>query len=100
MNLKIEAAEYAKTFEVNLVAAWYSVMAFLPLLGKGNERGGGWGSSVIVTSSIAAFNKTAPGGFAYGQSKAAVDLMVKQLAVALPKWGIRYVLSPSHTQPS
>lgn len=91
MNLAAGFGEYAKTFEVNLVSAWYTVMAFLPLLGKGNETGRGWGSQVVVTSSIAAFNKTAPGGFAYGQSKAAVDLMVKQLAVALPKWNIRYV---------
>lgn len=97
MNLGVDAGEYTKTFEVNVASAWYSVMAFLPLLGKGNERGGGWGSQVVVTSSIAAFNKMAPGGFAYGQSKAAVDLMVRQLAVALPEWGIRYVhasLSP------
>lgn len=93
MNLGVDAGEYTKTFEVNVASAWYSVMAFLPLLGKGNEKGG-WGSQVVVTSSIAAFNKTAPGGFAYGQSKAAVDLMVKQLAVGLPEWGIRYVLAP------
>jgi len=46
-------------------------------------------SQVIVTSSIAAFNKKAPGGWAYGQSKAGAVLAAKQLAVALPQWNIR-----------
>ena len=92
-NLTLGFGEYVKTFEINVAAAWYTTMAFLPLLGKGNEAGVvRQGSQVIVTSSIAAFNKSSPGGYAYGQSKAAVTLMVKQLSILLPKWNIRYEL--------
>jgi NAD(P)-dependent dehydrogenase (short-subunit alcohol dehydrogenase family) len=71
-------------------------MAFLGLLKKGNEKGNvEQTSQIIVTSSIAAFNKKAPGGWAYGQSKAAAVSAAKQLAVALPQWNIRYVVSSS-----
>jgi NAD(P)-dependent dehydrogenase (short-subunit alcohol dehydrogenase family) len=66
-------------------------------LDRGNKMGefgggageGGVSSQVVVTSSIAAFNKAAPGGFAYGASKAAATHIAKMLSVALPKWGIR-----------
>lgn len=97
-NLALGFGDYVRTFEINAAAAWYTTMAFLPLLGKGNEAGVvRQGSQVVVTSSIAAFNKSSPGGYAYGQSKAAVCLMVKQLSILLPKWNIRYVLAtPSH----
>ncbi|SPN99019.1 related to gluconate 5-dehydrogenase [Cephalotrichum gorgonifer] len=89
-NLAVGFGDYARTFEVNTTAVWYTVMAFLPLLGLGNKLASvKQGSQVVVTSSIAGFNKTSPGGYAYGQSKAAVTLMVKQLAVMLPKWDIR-----------
>lgn len=91
-HLALGFDEYVKTFEINVAAAWYTTLAFLPLLGKGNEAGVvKQGSQVVVTSSIAAFNKTSPSGYAYGQSKAAVTFMVKQLSVLLPKWNIRYV---------
>ena len=65
-------------------------MAFLKLLDNGNKRGNvSQSSQVIVTSSIAGFNKVATGGFAYGQSKAAATHVMKHLAVALPQWNIR-----------
>lgn len=65
-------------------------MACLPLLDRGNKVGNlGWSSQVVVTSSIAGFNRKAPGGWAYGQSKAAATHAVKMLAVLLPTWGIR-----------
>lgn len=92
-NLAVDFGSYAKTFEINAAAAWYTTMAFLPLLGKGNEVGSvRQGSQVVVTGSIAGFNKKSPGGYAYGQSKAAVNLLVKQLSIVLPKWNIRYAL--------
>lgn len=90
-NLNHGFDSYVRTFEVNTAAVWYTTMAFLPLLGKGNEsRNVTQTSQVVVTSSIAAFNKMSPGGYAYGQSKAAVNLLVKQLSVVLPQWNIRY----------
>jgi NAD(P)-dependent dehydrogenase (short-subunit alcohol dehydrogenase family) len=89
-NLAIPMDQYEKTFNVNVTAVWYTAMAFLGLLDKGNKKGNlGWQSQVLVTSSIAAFNKKAPGGWAYGQSKAAATHSAKQLAGVLPKWGIR-----------
>ncbi|CCC09871.1 unnamed protein product [Sordaria macrospora k-hell] len=102
--------EWETTFKVNVGSVWYTAMACLELLEKGNklasgeeagkpgghegkkEGGGVWresSSQIVVTSSIAAFNKAAPGGWAYGASKAAATHVGKQLAVLLPRWGIR-----------
>lgn len=91
-NLAIPTAEYQRTFSVNSTSVWYTTMACLPLLDRGNKKGNlDWSSQVVVTSSIAGFNRKAPGGFAYGQSKAAATHAVKMLAVVLPTWGIRSV---------
>ncbi|KAK3402184.1 hypothetical protein B0T20DRAFT_431828 [Sordaria brevicollis] len=94
--------EWEGTFRVNVGSVWYTSMACLELLEKGNTlaasgegEGGkegvwrGSGSQIVVTSSIAAFNKAAPGGWAYGASKAAATHVGKQLSVLLPRWGIR-----------
>ncbi|KAK3956718.1 hypothetical protein QBC32DRAFT_86714 [Pseudoneurospora amorphoporcata] len=90
--------EWEQTFRVNVGSVWYTSMACLELLEKGNQlaQEGGqqevWresSSQIVVTSSIAAFNKAAPGGWAYGISKAAATHVGKQLAVLLPRWGIR-----------
>jgi hypothetical protein len=35
----VSGKEYEKTFELNVSAVWFSIMAFLPLLEKGNEKG-------------------------------------------------------------
>lgn len=90
--------EFTNTFRVNGTSVWFTAMAFLKLLDEGNKRraaaatggdGDGVSSQVVVTSSIAAFNKTAPGGWAYGASKAAATHIAKMLSVVLPTWGIR-----------
>ncbi|KAK2599385.1 hypothetical protein N8I77_011143 [Diaporthe amygdali] len=89
-NLAIPMDQYEKTFSVNVTAVWYTAMAFLELLDKGNKKGNlDWQGQVLITSSIAGFNRKAPGGWAYGQSKAAATHSAKQLAGILPKWGIR-----------
>ncbi|PCD26715.1 hypothetical protein AU210_013137 [Fusarium oxysporum f. sp. radicis-cucumerinum] len=89
-NFDTDFGDYVNTFAINTASVWFTSMAFLPLLKKGNEKGNvEQTSQVIVTSSIAAFNKKAPGGWAYGQSKAGAVLAAKQLAVALPQWNIR-----------
>lgn len=85
-----EFDDYVKTFSVNTAAVWYSVIAFLGLLDKGNKKGNvEQRSQVIATSSIAGFNKAVPGGYAYGQSKAATTHMMKQLATGLVPYEIR-----------
>ncbi|KAF5651938.1 3-oxoacyl-reductase [Fusarium sp. NRRL 25303] len=89
-NFDTDFGDYVNTFAINTASVWFTSMALLPLLKKGNEKGNvEQTSQVIVTSSIAAFNKKAPGGWAYGQSKAGAVLAAKQLAVALPQWNIR-----------
>ncbi|KAJ4380382.1 hypothetical protein N0V85_008780 [Neurospora sp. IMI 360204] len=98
--------EWEQTFRVNVGSVWYTAMACLELLDKGNqvaaaaaaaqegvkEGEGVWresSSQIVVTSSIAGLNKAAPGGWAYGVSKAAATHVGKQLSVLLPRWGIR-----------
>jgi len=93
-QLAVRVEEFNGVFAVNGTSVWYTAMAFLGLLDKGNKtgRGGGDGgvsSQVVVTSSIAGFNKSAPGGWAYGPSKAAATHIAKMLSVVLPTWGIR-----------
>lgn len=88
--------DFADTFKLNTVAVWYTIVAFLGLLDAGNEKGNvEQKSQVIATSSIGSFNRTVPGGFAYGQSKAATTHMMKQLATSLAPLGIRSnILAP------
>jgi NAD(P)-dependent dehydrogenase (short-subunit alcohol dehydrogenase family) len=87
--------EFTNTFKVNSTSVWYTSMAFLKLLDNGNKKANVMQSSqVVVTSSIGAFNKKAPGGWAYGPSKAAATHIAKQLSVVLPTWNIRWVVSP------
>lgn len=89
-QLAIPVDEYEKVYQVNCTAVWYTAMSFLKLLNAGNKKGNLEQSShVVVTSSIGAFNKKAPGGWVYGQSKVAATHIVKQLSVTLPTWGIR-----------
>lgn len=89
-NLALDYSKFVDTFSVNVAAVWFGVMAFLPLLDAGNKKGNlEQSSQVIVTSSIAGMNKTAPGGWAYGQSKAAAIHLVKQLSALLPQWKMR-----------
>lgn len=89
-NLALGFDDYVQTFSVNVAAVWFSIMSFLKLLDKGNQKKNLFQTSqVVVTSSIASLNKRAPGGWAYGQSKAAVTHLVKQLSSVLPQWKIR-----------
>lgn len=81
---------FADTYTVNTAATFYTVVAFLRLLDKGNKkRNGGPRSQVVATGSISGFNRNVPGGFAYGGSKAATTHMMKQFATLLAPYGIR-----------
>lgn len=46
-------------------------------------------NQVIATGSIGGFNRKVPGGWAYGQSKAVMTLMMKLMATNLVPNGIR-----------
>ncbi len=86
----IDPTSYTGTFDLNTTAAFFTIISFLPLLDEGNKKENVYQKSqVIVTSSIGGFNRNIPGGFAYGQSKAAATHMVKQLATQLAPYGIR-----------
>lgn len=87
---KMPMDDYTKTFAVNTSAVWFTAIAFLRLLDAGNKKANvEQKSQVIATGSIAGFNKRVPGGYAYGQSKAATTLLMKQLATNLSPYGIR-----------
>lgn len=82
--------EYTKTFAVNTSAVFFCTVAFLKLLDAGNGTGNvGQTSQVIATGSIAGFNRRVPGGYAYGQSKAATTLLMKAMATNLVPYKIR-----------
>ena len=82
--------EYTKTFTVNTSAVFFCIVAFLTLLDAGNKKGNvEQKSQVIATSSIGGFNRNVPGGYAYGQSKAATTLLMKHMATNLVPYGIR-----------
>ncbi|KAF5869036.1 putative short chain dehydrogenase reductase family protein [Botrytis fragariae] len=82
--------EMTKTFELNTVAVFSCIMAFLNLLDKGNKKGNvEQKSQVVATSSIGGFNRKAPGGIIYGQSKAATTHLMKQLSTQLAPYEIR-----------
>lgn len=83
-------SEMTKTFELNTVAVFSCIMAFLDLLDKGNKKGNvEQKSQIIATSSIGGFNRNVPGGFIYGQSKAATTHLMKQLGTQLTPYDIR-----------
>lgn len=91
--------DFNKTYAVNTTAVFYTIIAFLDLLDKGNKAGNvEQKSQVIAVSSIGAFNRIPLAGYAYGSSKAAVVHMMKQFATNLVTYDIRSnVIAPGCT---
>ncbi|KAF4961546.1 hypothetical protein FGADI_170 [Fusarium gaditjirri] len=84
--------DFTQTLNLNVTAAFYTVVAFLDLLAKGNatrERTGLPCSQVIITTSISAFSRMPAAGFAYSASKAAATHLVKQLSTCFAPYKIR-----------
>ncbi|RDW75278.1 hypothetical protein BP6252_06420 [Coleophoma cylindrospora] len=82
--------DFVNTFAVNVGGVWLTIMSFLSLLDAGNKKGNvSQKSQIITTSSIASFNRAVPGGYSYGQSKAAVTHLTKQLSTGLVPYEIR-----------
>ncbi|KAI9714147.1 MAG: hypothetical protein M1812_006475 [Candelaria pacifica] len=98
--------EFNETYEVNTTGVFYTTIAFLDLLDRGNKQGNvQQQSQVIATSSIGGFSRVPAAGFAYGSSKAGVVHMMKQLSTRFSGFGIRAnVLAPgcklSHLPPA
>ncbi|KAL5335452.1 hypothetical protein BJX70DRAFT_375018 [Aspergillus crustosus] len=82
---------FASTYTVNTAATFFTIVAFLDLLDKGNKKRdrAAQRSQIVATSSISGFNRGVPGGFAYGGSKAATTQMLKQFATLLAPFNIR-----------
>ncbi|KAI0076750.1 NAD-P-binding protein [Panus rudis PR-1116 ss-1] len=84
--------DFAKTFEVNTSAIWYTTIAFLELLDAGNRRGNmrGVTSQVISVTSGGAYRKDDKVfSMSYTLSKAAATHLGKMLAHFLKDWNIR-----------
>jgi NAD(P)-dependent dehydrogenase (short-subunit alcohol dehydrogenase family) len=82
-------------FDLNITAAYFTFLAFLPLLEKGNthpESVGNAGyvnSQFITTGSIAGFSRNNVIGYPYGASKSALNHLTKTLSTEFAKFGIR-----------
>ncbi|KAH8427187.1 SDR family NAD(P)-dependent oxidoreductase [Aspergillus melleus] len=93
----IPPEDFTKTFDVNVTGSYYTVLAFLPLLEAANKRRPAPQKNVlspptaqvIITSSIAGFNRAVPFSIAYNTSKAAVNHLVKVLATLLTGYDVR-----------
>lgn len=88
--------EFTQTFAVNTTSAFFTVVAFLELLDKGNKAGNvEQKSQVICISSAGAFNRVPMAGYAYAGSKSAAVHIMKALATTLVPYDIRSnVLAP------
>ncbi|KAJ4388615.1 hypothetical protein N0V93_006074 [Gnomoniopsis smithogilvyi] len=92
----VDPAGFDQTFSVNVRAVYFSIVAFLPLLEAGNQKGNvAQSSQAIITSSIGGFNREPLAHFSYSASKAAVTHMAKQFATVFGKYKIRFnVIAP------
>lgn len=89
--------EFTKVMDVNVTGAYYTVLAFLPLLEAANKRRPAPqtgvltppSAQVVITSSIVAFLRRPTFSFAYNASKAGTTHLVKMLSTTLSPWHIR-----------
>ncbi|KAF4333191.1 3-oxoacyl [Fusarium beomiforme] len=95
----ISMEEFTNVSHVNVTGAFYTILAFLPMLKAANRKRSAPEQStvspprpqIIITSSILGFSRFAPAteNIAYHLSKAAVNHMVKLLATNLVQDEIR-----------
>lgn len=83
--------DFTQTFDVNVTSVFFTAIAFVELLDKGNARGNmaDITSQVIVTASVASYLRRMSTGFAYSISKAAVNHTFKMLSTYLGPYSIR-----------
>ena len=94
--LKTEPENWADTLKTNVTAGYWTSMAFLPLLAKGNKRTPGYTSSIVNVSSISgAMKGNSAGQFSYATSKAAFTHLSRMLATAFVDVKVRVnVIAP------
>jgi NAD(P)-dependent dehydrogenase (short-subunit alcohol dehydrogenase family) len=89
--------DFTRVFEVNVTGAYYTAIAFLPLLEAANKRRAPPQKNclspplaqIVITSSIAGYSRRVPFDFAYNLSKASVNHLVKVLSTNLTDYNIR-----------
>lgn len=83
--------DFNNTFNVNVTAVLFTAYAFMELLDEGNRKNviPDTKSQILITGSIAAYNKAANLSMSYRASKAAVTLVAKSLSVELIPYNIR-----------
>jgi NAD(P)-dependent dehydrogenase (short-subunit alcohol dehydrogenase family) len=89
--------DFTNVMNVNVTGSYYTFLAFLPLLEEANKRRpapqqgvlSSPTAQVIITSSIAGYNRKVPFSFAYNSSKAATTQLVKMLSTNFADYGIR-----------
>jgi NAD(P)-dependent dehydrogenase (short-subunit alcohol dehydrogenase family) len=93
--------EFNEAFEVNSTAAFYTMVAFMPLLDQGNNHKlspslkTAVKSQFIITGSISSLSRRPGMGFAYSASKAAAGLMMRQISTMMAPYHIRAnILNP------
>jgi NAD(P)-dependent dehydrogenase (short-subunit alcohol dehydrogenase family) len=94
-NIPME--EFNNVMNVNVTGSYYTFLAFLPLLEAANKRRpapqqdvlAAPTAQVIITSSIAGYNRKVPFSFAYNASKAATTHLVKMLSTNFVDYSIR-----------
>ncbi|KAE9971159.1 hypothetical protein EG328_005813 [Venturia inaequalis] len=96
---KTPMPEFTNTYNVNITGVYYTILAFLTLLAKGNQREQKWNrdvsSQVVVVGSIAAFSRMKGASFAYNSSKAGVTHLSKHLSTFFGRWNVRVnVIAP------
>ncbi|KAL1860083.1 hypothetical protein Plec18170_002032 [Paecilomyces lecythidis] len=76
--------EFLETYKTNSVGVFYTIAAFIGLLDAGNKQGNiPQRSQVITIGSVAGQSRAVSCGFAYGMSKAAAALLMKQMMAVL-----------------
>lgn len=80
---KIDLAAWNRTLDVNLTGVVTTLKAAVPTL-KGQRSG-----KIVVTASIAGLRANPSIGYSYTASKAAVVLLIKELALELAPYGIQ-----------
>jgi NAD(P)-dependent dehydrogenase (short-subunit alcohol dehydrogenase family) len=90
--------EFTNVMNVNVTGAYYTVLAFLPLLEAANKRRAAPQqgvlspptAQVVITGSLAGFHRRPPFSYAYNTSKAAVHHLVKMLSTSFTPYNIRF----------
>lgn len=93
----VPMAEFTNVMDVNVMGVYYTVLAFLPLLEAANLKRPAPQpgvltaptSQVVITGSLAGFNRRPPFSYAYNVSKAAVHHLTKMFATTFTPYNIR-----------